>query len=297
MNFEVYYGNVTKNIKLLLLPGKYRFECWGARGAEISGVYGCGGYTAGEFALSRIRSFFVYIGGKGIENTAGYNGGGLSQKSGGGATDVRLQEGKDWDDFESLKSRIMVAGGAGGTDGTSVSTPDQGGCGGGIKGGNSQKDKGKGGNQTSGGEGLERGLFGKGGSNNRIGGGTSTNDGNGAGGGGYYGGGTSTDKMWNGGGGGSSFISGHNECDAIDKDYTIENPIHTGKPIHYSGFAFKNTKMIEGCSSSIPLPNNLNNGKYCDFGAFRLTILGMYKTCQEKIINKSFLSLFVLIYI
>ena len=51
--------------------------------------------------------------------SGGYNGGGTSGNqgiyngSGGGSSDIRLVSG-DWNDFESLKSRIMVAGAGGG---------------------------------------------------------------------------------------------------------------------------------------------------------------------------------------
>lgn len=48
------------------------------------------------------------------------------------------------------------------------------------------------------------------------------------------------------GGGGSSFISGHTECDAIDELSTETNIVHTGQSIHYSGYSFTNTKIIDG---------------------------------------------------
>ena len=69
-------------------------------------------------------------------------------------------------------------------------------------------------------------------------------EGNCGGGGGYYGGGSSDeigDVSDSGGGGGSSFISGHDGCDAID-----ENGDHTSNNIHYSNKVFINTIMIDG---------------------------------------------------
>ena len=68
------------------------------------------------------------------------------------------------------------------------------------------------------------------------------------GGSGYYGGGTGGDTFCNvsSGAGGSSFISGHNGCDAIKKESTEDNIIHTGGSIHYSGLYFTNTVMIDG---------------------------------------------------
>lgn len=48
------------------------------------------------------------------------------------------------------------------------------------------------------------------------------------------------------GGGGSSFISGHNGCNAISASSTSSSMIHTGQPNHYSGLFFSNTSMIDG---------------------------------------------------
>ena len=102
--------------------------------------------------------------------------------AGGGATDIRLANG-DWDVFDSLKSRIIVAVGGGG-------------------------------------------------------------------GGGYYGGGGSKTannvSQASNGAGGSSYISGHNGCDAIKEESTEDNIIHTGQSIHYSGMHFTDTVMIDG---------------------------------------------------
>ncbi len=68
---------------------------------------------------------YIYVGEcyNGAKETMCYNGGGSGGYStvgietgtnGGGATDIRLLNG-NWNDFESLKSRIMVAGGGGGS--------------------------------------------------------------------------------------------------------------------------------------------------------------------------------------
>ena len=64
------------------------------------------------------------------------------------------------------------------------------------------------------------------------------------GGNGYYPAGAAA--CTNGSGGGSSFISGHDGCDAINKNSTFGNIIHTGQSIHYSGYQFTNTIMIDG---------------------------------------------------
>ena len=63
------------------------------------------------------------------------------------------------------------------------------------------------------------------------------------GGSGYYGGAPGDHS---GGAGGSSFISGHNGCDAVAESSTSTNIIHTGQSIHYSNYKFTNTTMIDG---------------------------------------------------
>lgn len=105
-------------------------QCWGAQGGDLSAqdyqynAGGLGGYTKGEIILSKNFRLFVYVGMKGsIKNEANrsFNGGGRgAQKdgicaSGGGATDLRIIFG-DYDNFNSIKSRIMVAGGGAGSE-------------------------------------------------------------------------------------------------------------------------------------------------------------------------------------
>ena len=53
-------------------------------------------------------------------------------------------------------------------------------------------------------------------------------------------------ELWGAQGGGSSFISGHEGCDAIKEESTENNIIHTGQSIHYLGIYFTNTLMIYG---------------------------------------------------
>ena len=226
--------------------GTYKIELWGAQGLSEYG--GKGGYTKGEIKLNQNDNFYVYVGG-----TNGYNGGGSSSnKSGGGATDVRLTTGT-FDNFDSLKSRIMVAAGGG-----AVTNNDSGalaGNAGGLVGydgvahsyvgstyigtGASQSSGGKiGSSATSG----TNGTFGIGGTGG-VGPGDPNHTGCG-GGGGYYGGGASA---WHAGsGGGSSYISGHNGCDAISSNSTEGSITHSGQSVHYSGKVFTNTVMIDG---------------------------------------------------
>ena len=265
--------------------GKYRFECWGAQGkngTSSGNVAGSGGYTSGELVLLKPTVFYIYIGGSppSLYNK-GYNGGGYAQEGGGGATDIRLVKGS-WDDFNSLKSRIMVAAGGGGPD-----SLDKGGHAGGLIGGDSEGGYGKGGTQTKGGQSGDVGKFGKGGGMQE----------NGGGGGGYYGGGSSRNSNDYGGGGGSSFISGYIGCDAIKESSTsFDNILHTGLPYHYSGYVFRNMTMFNG-SSRMPSPYggySIGNQKH---GAVRITFLGFIKLTKTRLIYirlNLFLSHFIL---
>lgn len=117
--------------KLKLKPGKYVIEVWGAQGASYKDTNsniiekgGRGGYSKGMINLNNDTELFIFLG-----STFGYNGGGKSGKgskcplggnsgNGGGASDVRTIDG-EWNSSESLKSRIIVAGGGGGFAGPS----------------------------------------------------------------------------------------------------------------------------------------------------------------------------------
>ncbi len=111
--------------------GYYKIECYGAKGgySRINGSIGAsggnGGYISGFIELKKGEKLYVYVGGHGADAVVGkdakggYNGGGLgtwdhsddeAAGAGGGATDIRLISG-EWNNFESLKSRIMVAAG------------------------------------------------------------------------------------------------------------------------------------------------------------------------------------------
>ena len=267
--------------------GEYKIELWGAQGGTARGDYsgtdliargGYGSYTEGVISLKSKKNLYVYVGGSGsatqkgvIEDiNGGYNGGGSttgqacctyggrSYGTGGGATDVRLVDGT-WNDFNSLKSRIMVAaGGGGGYAGPNdVNAANLGGNAGGLTGYDGTQSGndidhyycfGQGAKQTEGGRitsncrsassashNLLTGSFGQGGQDK-----VSTA----AGGGGYYGGSRSNHIA--SAGGGSSFISGHNGCDAITSSSTSDNIVHTNQANHYSNYIFTSTKMIDG---------------------------------------------------
>lgn len=265
----------TGNVQTFNVPatGEYKIELWGAQGGttrSYNTAGGLGGYTSGVISLDKGDQLYLYVGGAGsstplgtISLTAGgWNGGGntggqnccgRSYGSGGGATDIRLVNG-DWNDFDSLKTRLMVAGGGGGafSDGTNNNI---GGAGGGLNGINGLATYdggsyclGEGATQLSGGKvsanckyasnyggGSVTGGFGYGGSNNDV----ST-----GGGSGYYGGSRSGHVC--SAGGGSSYISGHAGCDAIAESSTSSSIVHTGQPNHYTGIVFTNTEIIDG---------------------------------------------------
>ena len=108
--------------------GLYKLELWGAEGATTynSSLGGKGGYSKGYYYLKKDEKVYVYVGAKGrlvtssSDNTGVFNGGGAGKVggggtyagTGGGATDIRLING-NWNNVESLNSRIIVAGGGG----------------------------------------------------------------------------------------------------------------------------------------------------------------------------------------
>ena len=248
-------------------------ECWGAQGGKgvASGKQtdsgGKGAYVKGSLNLSASKTLYVYVGGKGGDaavgqsSTGGYNGGGTgdhdhtddeSCSGGGGATDIRTISGT-WNNFNSLKSRIMVAAGGGGGE-TTVDAKTLGGPGAGLSGGASYKtgqslaSYGTLSSQTGGYQ------FGVGQNGVYI----SNNHPRGGGGGGYYGGVVPKDNELGGfyaspGFGGSSFISGHSGCNAVKESSTSSSITHTGQPNHYSGYVFTNTVMKAG-DESMPSP-------------------------------------------
>ena len=246
--------NYTGDYQTFTAPadGTYKIQLWGAQGGasrednKISTIRvgGYGAYTAGMIELKKGQTIYIYVGGKGQDGVksgyakGGYNGGGRGDYdhsddegagAGGGATDIRLTSGV-WNDFASLKSRIMVAAGGGGTSWTSVighagdlTSPDT--------------ATSKGATQTTG---YQFGV----GQNGVY---KYSNMTTGGGGGGYYGGlATQKSGAVTNGSGGSSFISGYDGADAIDESSTSSSIVHTGQSIHYSGMKFDYSIMIRG---------------------------------------------------
>ncbi len=89
--------------------GWYKIELWGASGYGSSG--GKGAYVSGIIFLEDNDFLYFYVGEQGKSSGTTFNSG---TTQGGGATDVRLISG-DWNDTNSMNSRIMVAAGGGST--------------------------------------------------------------------------------------------------------------------------------------------------------------------------------------
>ena len=270
--------------KVDLPNGIYKIECYGA-GANFS----AGGYTSGILKIIDHLTLYFYLGAseshimKTTSTGVTFNGGGGNQirysSTGNGATDVRLNYSENWYDFPSLKSRIMVAGGAGGSEGVDANNMgcSTAGFGGGIQAGDGQTCNlsegfydqfGYGGSNTKGGDGGLKGKFGRAAAPEEE---MNRN----SGGGGYYGGGSSSDNGATGGGG-SSFISGYDGCDAISVNSTENNITHTGQSIHYSGIYFTNPIMYRGNESFISPDRSGNETGHRSSGNIVLTWLGPF---------------------
>ena len=234
------YNGSSQEFKVAC-SGKYKVELWGASGRNDGnqGTPGLGGYTSGEIDLTENTTLYLYVGEVGNCTSSNYgsqtfNGGGYTHRCdagdvgrGGGATDVRLVSGA-WNDFDSLKSRIMVAGGGG-----SANVANHGGDAGGLT---SYISAGSGAAQATQTSGYG---FGSGG----PGLGSQAYSGSG---GGYWGGKSSTASPCTISYGGSSYISGHIGSNSISASSTSSSLTFTGSAIHSSGMYFTNTKMIDG---------------------------------------------------
>ena len=276
------------NYNISLLAGLYRFECFG--GGDRQGT--AGAYTSGVIKINETKKLFLYLGMNAfyhyMKHLEVFNvgfGNISASRSGGGATDIRLEGGR-WESFESLRSRIMVAAGSGSCE-----------CGIGGSGGDLIGINGKTGfckgdptNYTrfgigamQNGSSITTGFFGY--SYNF----TNVRNVN-TGGGGYYGGGKSNDAGA-GSGGGSSFISGHKGCDAITENSTKENIVHTGNPFHYSGVFFYNSVMKNGDEYFFDQKRNIIKGNIGK-GMIIITKLNALFSCKSSRRNSICFSLF-----
>jgi hypothetical protein len=223
------------------LTGIYKIECWGAQGG---GNGGYGGYSYGNIKLSQNTILYICVGGyeaykrfTGAHNPYNtYNGGGIGDSGGGGATHVSTMNRGELRNYASNQETVLIVAGGGG----GVEWGGHGGNGGGLIGndGDSQaisnfpaSASAIGGSQTSGGTSvaqsesiypgpntLVNGSFGQGGYGyeNSI-----TDYGAGGGGGWYGGGGTS----WSGAGGGGS---GHLGSTLISGTTGMQNGVRSG---------------------------------------------------------------------
>ena len=122
VKFTFDYTGKVQSIKLI--EGTYKLEVWGDEGGETStysGKTGKGGYSVGILKLSKETIFYVYVGQKPSSSAGVWNGGGNGKSpgaGGGGSTDISLY-GEDgstqWNNSDHLYSRIIVAGGGGGS--------------------------------------------------------------------------------------------------------------------------------------------------------------------------------------
>ena len=258
-----YIGNYQEFVAPL--DGKYKFELWGASGYSGNSK---GGYTSGELSLTKDTTLYVYVGQEGNTTSGGWNGGGTGRNIstagyyyGGSATDIRTINGA-WNNANSLRSRIMVAG-AGGIGTMSGYLPYAGGLSGanGVD-TNYRGQTGYGGTQTSGGTVSNysscgsingtAGGFGYGGNGGNVTGGS----GGGYGGGSGWYGGTGSSRLCSGffpSGGGSSYISGHTGCVGVTStsSSSYKSGCSTGTTnnncsISPFGYTFTNTVMIDG---------------------------------------------------
>ncbi len=305
--FEFDYTG-SEQVFTALNTGTYKVELWGAQGGNNdSRLGGRGAYTSGLIELNQGDTFFVQVGGQGsvanstyAENSIGYNGGGagvpytgqINGTGGGGATDIRLTSG-EWNNFESLSSRIMVAGAGAGLanwmNPVSNAAP-----GGGLIGnpgkqyqsGSLYYRNSTGGTQVSGGvEGYGAyggypGVFG-------IGGNPQSGHGSG-GGGGYYGGGGGgyNGGVVGSGAGGSSFISGHTGSVAIASEID-QSPIEL-YPLDFNIRFIEvrsNGNSVDGTNNydhTVEIQALLENG---DNVALNKTIIGENTMSQYPLTN------------
>jgi hypothetical protein len=227
-----------------LNPGEYQLEVWGAKGGSYStSLYGGnGGYAKGTVTLNEKTDVYVYVGATGSNstNSNSCNGGGIgvgsTPRSGGGATDIRINS-------NSLLSRIIVAGGGGGNGDAGG---EHGGVGGGLNGGDGLDDDNAAAGATQNAPtrscigtatNCPKGIFGFAGNATRSGGG--------GGGGGWYGGNGAYDA---GGGGGSGYV------------LTSSSVKPAGYLLNNAKYFLSDTVLLDG-AQQFPAPDKKGNEK------------------------------------
>ena len=281
-------------ISLALNPGTYKFQCYGASGGDSgNGKGGFGAYVAGKITLIKNTQLFLYIGAEGHTELGktSFNGGGRAHiidstesrgASGGGGTDIRLENSSD---IKGLLSRIMVAGGGGG--GESYAKGAKGGDAGSYIGQNGSMvykqftnniiTVPKGGGQTSGGSKGEcitnevgcddrsghDGEFG-------VGGNASDQKYGGGGDGGYFGGGGGSiaNYVVSSGAGGSSYVSGKDKCHSFKSNgaNSIQDIYSSFHPstLYFTSIIFQSGSEIQYKGNGKIIITYLNNKVSCN---------------------------------
>lgn len=241
-------------ISLSLVPGSYKFECYGAQGGggeQYKG--GFGGISIGVYSCLEPITLYAYIGGMGNQRYGGWNGGGTGAVpfGGGGASDISRYGGA-WNSYEHLYSRIIVAGGGGGGQYATAGALWQqyrGGHGGGTYGGNGLGDQpGFGGGPNYPGPlssygtsyGAQQGGFGYGGNQ-----GGWYGESVGCGGSGWYGGSSGGGAGSNGsGGGGSGYVYTENTKKYYPSGCLLDDSFLLAEPEIYSASNLGNGYII-----------------------------------------------------
>ena len=248
------------------ISGTYKLETWGAQGSTNLGTNGktsggYGGYSVGFIDLKNNDNIYINVGqnyNTTGEKLAAYNGGGIGDMSGGGATHIAFSSGELYTLENSVDKIIIVSGGGGGEDTcedwTTATETIVSGSGGGYKGVDSCLRPGYGGTQSNGGSGYNNGTFGKGGNSGLTG------DSGGAGGGGFYGGGSGDNASYSSGGGGSGYIGNKNLFNKVMYCYNCEESSE------------ESTKTIStSCTDTTPTSNCTKKGS----GYARITLVSI----------------------
>lgn len=243
--------------------GVYKLEVWGAQGGTYSDTGGKGGYSRGLINLEKNDILYLYVGGTTSSSTGGFNGGGNGTgngKGGGGASDIRVNS-------DSLYSRVIVAGGGGGSGVTGTGATPYGGGESGGDGYSSSNRNGFGASQTAGGTTWNSvtgsyGSFGQGGN--------ASGYSCGGGGGGWYGGGGAYDNDSDAdgrmGGGGSGYIYNALNVANYPSGCTLS-----------SSYYLDNAVTLNGASNLIPkVDGSGTETGHTGAGAVKITFCGYY---------------------
>ena len=257
------FSAIGQQQEIILFPGTYKFECWGAQGGsgreegKITTTGGKGAYASGILSLKRRRRFFVYVGTKGSDGSAtyksvapgGWNGGGNGgpdddndgSGGGGGASDIRLVSG-EWNSMDSLLSRIILASGGSGSAYDGYGSP-----GGALTGYISTSvntfTSSPGGSFGVGKNGLSHSSVPSSGAGGGYFGGSASS---GIGDGSYYKAVSSS---------GTSYVSGFTGCTTVN-----ENGEKTQNPVHYSKIEFFDPIIIDGLGQFYNADNQKETG-------------------------------------